>query len=122
MYELTGNLHPDDIKIIIDTLMNADLQLGFASKINLCSENTNLFLAIQSIKQEKGIAIVGLLKELTLRLMDIDMPPTMKKFLVKRMAELEYRCSLTCNEKVMLGSLVGAFVEARSVKNLSSLQ
>jgi len=108
VYELTGNLHPDDIKIIIDTLMNADLQLGFAT--------------IQSIKQEKGIAIVGLLKELTLRLMDIDMPPTMKKFLVKRMAELEYRCSLTCNEKVMLGSLVGAFVEARSVKNLSSLQ
>jgi replication factor C subunit 3/5 len=107
IYNMTGNVHPDDIKLILETLLTADLSIGFGT--------------IQSIKQEKGIAISGLLKELTLKLMNIDMAPVMKKFLIKRMAELEYRCSLTCNEKIMLGSLVGAFVEARSVKNLNAL-
>lgn len=96
---MTGNIHPKDIDIIFKTLLEADLVLGFGT--------------IQSLKQEKGISMSVILKELTIKLMEADMPPSMKKFIVKRMAELEYRSSLNSSEKIMLGSLVAAFVEAR---------
>jgi hypothetical protein len=48
------------------------------------------FEAVQSIKQEKGISMNTILKELTIKLMEADLPPSMKKFLFQRMAQLEY--------------------------------
>jgi len=57
-----------------------------------------------------------ILKELCLKLMYTEIPNNMKGFLLKRMGDIEYRRSLNCSEKLMLGSLVGAFVEARSIK------
>ena len=34
IYNMTGNVHPDDIKIIIETLMKEDLIIGFTSKFD----------------------------------------------------------------------------------------
>jgi DNA polymerase III delta prime subunit len=40
----------------------------------------------------------------------------MKMFLISRMAEIEYRLSQGSNEKVQVASLVGSFIEVRTMK------
>jgi len=102
IYNLTGNIHPDDIDNIFNTLLTEELTTAFAT--------------INSLKVEKGISLNIILKELTLKLMEMDMPSAMKSFLIQRMGDLEYRASLNCSEKIQLGSLVGAFVESRTLK------
>ncbi len=87
IYQMTGNLRPKDIDIMFNTLLEADLVLGFGSTWLLRFQLTSL--ALQSIKQEKGISMNIILKELTIKLMQADLPPSMKKFIVRRMAELE---------------------------------
>ena len=61
------------------------------SEVKTCPELWMLkdLLAIQSIKLEKGISMGIILKELTIKLMNADLPSKMKGFLIKRMAELE---------------------------------
>lgn len=43
----------------------------------------------------------------------IDMPPTVKIELVDELANLEHRLAFGTNEKLQLGSMVGAFVVAK---------
>ena len=65
---MTGNVHPKDIEIIFTTLMKEDLQIAFGT--------------INSIKQEKGLSLGVILKELTIKVMNADLPPSMKKFVI----------------------------------------
>ena len=41
----------------------------------------------------------------------------MKIYLISRMAELEYRLAQGSNEKTQVASLVGAFIEIRTIKS-----
>ena len=41
----------------------------------------------------------------------------MKMYLISRMAELEYRLAQGSNERVNIASLVGSFIEVRSIKS-----
>lgn len=72
-------------------------------------------LEINDIRKNKGISLVSLLKDISDILVKADMPGNMKGGLYKRMAEIEYRLSLGCSEEKQLSSLIGAFVECRTV-------
>lgn len=45
----------------------------------------------------------------------VEFPPHVRVFLLEKMADVEYRLSAGCSEKLQLGSLVAAF---DTVKNL----
>ena len=57
------------------------------------------------------------MRELSEKLLYYNMPSNMKEFIYSRMAQIEYRLSKDCVEKIELASLVSGFVEARHVKN-----
>jgi len=44
------------------------------------------------------------------------LPKLHKMYVVLRLAEIEQRIALGCNEKVQVASLVGAFIEIRHMK------
>jgi len=64
---------------------------------------------------EKGISLQVMLKEINMQLMDTSFPSIALEFLVKRLADLEYRMSISCDEKIQLMSLISAFIEIRQI-------
>ena len=67
------------------------------------------------MRRNKGISLVSLLKDISDILIRASLPGNMKGNLYKRMAEIEYRLSLGCSEEKQLASLIGGFVECRSI-------
>jgi replication factor C subunit 3/5 len=74
-----------------------------------------LTLEINDIRKNKGISLISLLKDISDILIKADLPGNMKGGLYKRMAEIEYRLSLGCSEEKQLASLIGAFVDCRTI-------
>ncbi|EAR86910.2 replication factor C subunit 5 (macronuclear) [Tetrahymena thermophila SB210] len=101
VYKFTGNATPKDIENIINTMNNKSI-----------SESYEI---IQSYQVEKGISLQVMLKEISLFLMNTSYPSLALEFLVKRLADLEYRMSINCDEKVQTLSLISAFTEVRQL-------
>ncbi|KAK4490122.1 hypothetical protein RD792_000779 [Penstemon davidsonii] len=100
VYLCTGNPLPKDIEQISYWLLNE----SFATSYKRISE----------IKTRKGLAIVDIVREVTMFVFKIKMPPDVRVPLIDEMANIEYRLSLACNDKLQLGSLVSAFTRARA--------
>ena len=45
-----------------------------------------------------------------------DLNDNQKMFLVERLSQIEYRLAQGCNEKAQIASLVGGFIEIKSIK------
>jgi len=67
------------------------------------------------MKIEKGLSLNVIIKELFPLLIKLEMPKENKPYLIKRLAEIEYRLSLNCSDNIQLGSLIGAFNEIRHI-------
>jgi DNA polymerase III delta prime subunit len=48
--------------------------------------------------------------------MTTDMTDEMKMFLIDRLSEIEYRLAQGSNERVQIASMIGGFLEARSIR------
>ena len=102
IYKMTGYPHPDVLQRILETVTTGDKLKDTIEKVN-------------QIKLEKGISLGTLITNLGDSLMTLSMPAQMKGFLLKRMADIEYRLSLGCDEDVQTASLVAGFMEVRFV-------
>ncbi|CDW88699.1 replication factor c subunit 5 [Stylonychia lemnae] len=102
VYDVTGRPSPDDITSIYKSL-NED-------RLNKAIET------IYQIKQNKSLALEDILSDLHKAVMKTKYTDQMKIFLISRMADIEYRLAYGSNEKINTSSLVGAFVEIRSIK------
>ncbi|KAL0351510.1 UNVERIFIED_CONTAM: Replication factor C subunit [Sesamum calycinum] len=100
VYLCTGNPLPKDIEQISYWLLNEPF--------------TTSCKRISEIKTRKGLALVDIVREVTMFVFKIKMPPDVRIHLINEMAEIEYRLSLACNDKLQLGSLVAAFTRARA--------
>ncbi|KAL8482205.1 hypothetical protein ACS0TY_027803 [Phlomoides rotata] len=100
VYLCTGNPLPKDIEQICHWLLNESF--------------TTSFHRISEIKTRKGLAVVDIVREVTMFVFKIKMPPDVRIHLINEMAEIEYRLSLACNDKLQLGSLIAAFTRARA--------
>ncbi|KZV23206.1 replication factor C subunit 3 [Dorcoceras hygrometricum] len=100
VYLCTGNPLPKDIEQISFWLLNE----SFATSYQKISE----------IKTRKGLALVDIVREVTMFVFKIKMPADVRILLIKEMADIEYRLSVACSEKLQLGSLIAAFTQARS--------
>lgn len=99
-YLCTGAPLPADIDTMVTWMLTLDL--------------TSAFTKIHDMKTRKGIALADILTEVHKSMEKIDFPPTVRIFLLKEMAEIEYRLSIGTSEKLQLGALVGLFYEARN--------
>ncbi|XP_052202462.1 replication factor C subunit 5 [Diospyros lotus] len=100
VYLCTGNPLPKDIEQISHWLLNESFAVGFRR--------------ISEIKARKGLALVDIVREVTMFVFKIKMPSDVRVQLINDMADIEYRLSFGCNDKLQLGSLFSTFARARS--------
>jgi len=62
------------------------------------------------------LTLEDIVRDLHLTVMKSGLPKLHKMYVVLRLAEIEQRIALGCNEKVQVASLVGAFIEIRHMK------
>ncbi|KAG5601214.1 hypothetical protein H5410_032584 [Solanum commersonii] len=100
VYLCTGNPLPKDIEQISYWLLNEPFAIS-------CKR-------ISEIKTRKGLALVDIVREVTMFVFKIKMPANVRVQLINEMADIEYRLTFGCNDKLQLGSLISAFTRARS--------
>ncbi|XVE95515.1 hypothetical protein REPUB_Repub02eG0104200 [Reevesia pubescens] len=100
VYLCTGNPLPKDIEQISYWLLNE----AFAES----------FKRISEIKTRKGLALIDIVREVTMFVFKIKMPSDVRVQLINDLADIEYRLSFGCNDKLQLGSLIATFTRARS--------
>lgn len=100
VYLCTGNPLPKDIEQIAHWLLNEPFSTSFTRT--------------SDIKTRKGLAVVDIVREVTMFVLRITMPPSVRVQLINDMADIEYRLSFGCNDKLQLGALIAAFTRARS--------
>lgn len=74
------------------------------------------FAGIMHIKISKSLALDDIVRDLHKCVMDTAFDDNMKMFLVNRLAEIEFRLAQGVNEKAQTASIVGAFIEIRTLK------
>ncbi|TVU28757.1 hypothetical protein EJB05_20289 [Eragrostis curvula] len=97
VYLCTGNPMPKDIEQIAFWLLNEPF-------------STN----ISDMKMRKGLALVDIIREVTMFVFKIQMPSDVRVKLINDLADIEYRLSLACNDKLQLGALISTFTDARA--------
>nr|XP_011458804.1 PREDICTED: replication factor C subunit 3 [Fragaria vesca subsp. vesca] len=100
VYLCTGNPLPKDIEQISHWLLNESF--------------TEAFKRISDMKTIKGLALVDIVREVTMFVFKIKMPPDVRVLLINDLADIEYRLSFGCNDKLQLGSIIATFTKARS--------
>ncbi|KAG4147700.1 hypothetical protein ERO13_D05G238900v2 [Gossypium hirsutum] len=100
VYLCTGNPLPKDIEQISYWLLNE----SFAESFKRVSET----------KTRKGLALIDIVREVTMFVFKIKMPSDVRVQLINDLADIEYRLSFGCNDKLQLGSLIAIFTKARS--------
>lgn len=99
VYLCTGNPMPKDIEQIAYWLLNEPF--------------TASFRYISDIKMRKGLALVDIIREVTMFVFKIQMPSDIRIKLINDLADIEYRLSFGCNDKLQLGALISTFTNAR---------
>ena len=99
VYSNTGNPLPADIQAVAKVLLNE----GFGGSM----------AHVRRLQLEKGVALVDILRELHPLVFGVAMDGMVRAALIEKMSDIEYRLAFGTNEKIQLGALVGAFVEAR---------
>uniref|UniRef100_A0A7N0TMW5 AAA+ ATPase domain-containing protein n=1 Tax=Kalanchoe fedtschenkoi TaxID=63787 RepID=A0A7N0TMW5_KALFE len=100
VYLCTGNPLPKDIEQIAYWLLNET----FADSYN----------HISSMKATKGLALIDIVREVTMFVFNVKMPADVRVLLINNLSDIEYRLTFGCNEKLQLGSLIATFARARS--------
>lgn len=100
VYLCTGNPLPKDIEQISHWLLNEPFAVSYKR--------------ISDIEARKGLALVDIIREVTMFVFRIMMPGSVRVQLIHEMSNIEYRLSFGCNDKLQLGSLISAFARARS--------
>lgn len=99
VYLCTGNPMPKDIEQIAYWLLNEPF--------------TASYKYISDIKMRKGLALVDITREVTMFVFKIQMPSDIRIKLINDLADIEYRLSFGCNDKLQLGALISTFTNAR---------
>ncbi|KAI4389762.1 hypothetical protein MLD38_001954 [Melastoma candidum] len=100
VYLCTGNPLPQDVEQIAYWLLNEPF--------------TTSFKRISDIKTRKGLALLDIIREVTMFVFKIKMPSDVRVKLINSLADIEYRLAFGCNDKLQLGSLIASFTHARA--------
>ncbi|CAH2067732.1 unnamed protein product [Thlaspi arvense] len=98
VYLCTGNPLPKDIEQISHWLLNKPFAESYKN--------------ILEMKTRKGLAIVDIVREVTMFVFKIEMPSHVRVQLINDLADMEL--SFGCNDKLQLGAIISTFTHARS--------
>jgi replication factor C subunit 3/5 len=101
VYMCTGNPLPSDIALIVEWMLNEKFSTAF--------EN------IQKLKTLKGLALQDILTDVHGYVHRVDFPSKTRMVLLQKMADIEHNLAVGGNEKIQLGSLLGAFQIVREL-------
>ena len=99
VYQVAGKPTPDDIDKIVESLLNDSVKVG-ADKIG-------------ALQVEKGLALSDIVTELHDRVRQLDVPPEILKYLLKQLAEAEFRLGTAVDDHIQLMGLISIFMLAR---------
>jgi replication factor C subunit 3/5 len=108
VYQVAGKPTPDDIDQIVEALLNDPIQLS-AEKIG-------------SLQIEKGLALSDIVTELHERIRDMDIPADIIKFLLKELAEAEFRLSTAVDDEIQRLGIISIFMQARRLIEKALMQ
>uniref|UniRef100_A0A453PNM0 Replication factor C C-terminal domain-containing protein n=1 Tax=Aegilops tauschii subsp. strangulata TaxID=200361 RepID=A0A453PNM0_AEGTS len=100
VYLCTGNPMPKDIEQIAFWLLNEPFSTSFKH--------------IADMKMRKGLALIDIIREVTMFVFKIKMPSNVRVKLINDLADIEYRLTFACNDKLQLGALISTFTTART--------
>lgn len=86
IYELVSCATPSDIDFILKILFNENVPIAYQK--------------IKEIQDSKGISLQIIIKELSSRVIQLQIEENWKIHLIKRLSEIEYRLSICCDEKI----------------------
>jgi replication factor C subunit 3/5 len=92
IYNCVGNPQPEDLRRIVDSMMNDDL--------------TSSLSLIARMKAEKGLALQDILGGVFKELEEIDFKGKVRMMLYDALATIEYRLSMGGTEKIQLSAMV----------------
>jgi replication factor C subunit 3/5 len=101
VYMCTGNPLPEDLRQILEWLLNS----SFDDALN----------DIQAMKTAKGIALQDILHDLISYVSGLDLPNHVRIYLFEKLSDLEYRLASGTNERMQLAGLVGVFAVVREM-------
>lgn len=102
VYSTSGSPLPEDIEVIMKTLLNETFAIATVSITKLC--------------QSKGYALVDIVHEITARLLEIEnMPPSALAHLLDGLSNIEHRLAFGTSQEIQMASLVGCFVQSREL-------
>lgn len=100
VYACTGNPLPQDIRTMVECMLNMDVPTCF-SRIN-------------DIKTEKGYALTDIITSVHVVLTNVKLDNATRIILYKSLAEIENRLAAGASEKIQLSAMISAFVIARA--------
>jgi len=100
VYATTGNPLPADLLKIRDWMLQEDFESAYKH--------------IVSLKTEKGLALVDIVREVHPLIMDLQLPPRARCDLLERLGDVEFHLAHGTTERVQLSATVGAFAQARA--------
>lgn len=103
VYKSTGVPHPADIDAFLGTLIDA--ATSFAASMR----------GLQELLHSKGYALDDFLQLMHQRLIVQEMPVVQRCALNSRLADIDWRLKMGCNEQVQLAAIIAAFHEARAM-------
>ena len=139
MYLCTGNPLPRDIDAVLDALLNQSMKeatgSGCACQRAGPRRSREACAAVRELQDDKGVALVDVVKELLPLVLALDMPRDVRTFVLDRMAQIEcvralaraqahahsrarlcrYNLSFATSEHLQLSALVGTFAIAREM-------
>lgn len=102
VYNCTGRPNPKEVATMLQSLLE-DSYLDSFNKV-------------KDIKVGRSLTLEDIVRDLHLEVMGTGLPQLHKIFIIQRLAEIEIRISLGCNERLQIASLVGCFQEVRHMR------
>jgi replication factor C subunit 3/5 len=116
VYLCTGNATPDEVRGGLAALLNSSFTEAFDCKVHFSSISSllNVSADIQMLQVEKGFALSDMVRELHMFVLHMpDLPSEVLRYLLEKLAELEYDLSHETSQRLQLGALVSIFQVAR---------
>ncbi|KAJ2009013.1 Subunit of heteropentameric Replication factor C (RF-C), partial [Coemansia sp. S85] len=95
VYACTGQPSPEDIKRIVDWMLNDEFHIALGN--------------IAALKRDKGLALQDIISELTPFVNNVEFPAVTRVYLLEQLAEIESNMAVGSTEKIQLSALVGSF-------------
>ncbi|KAJ2660376.1 Subunit of heteropentameric Replication factor C (RF-C) [Coemansia sp. RSA 1200] len=95
VYICTGQPSPDDIKRIVDWMLNDEFHVALSNTA--------------ALKRDKGLALQDIISELSPYINNIEFPPATRIHMLEKLADIEYNMSVGSTEKIQLSALVAVF-------------